>query len=195
MMTRAWIGILIMMSAAGHLMGQNQSTDVVNANAKKGYQSVSFFNGQYKIDTAIILLNLNLPDLINGLRNASLTKKSKVAEIPPVIKLFLNDLIPNFTMANPNEEWQAGCTSYKNLPQRQLTYLAFGNDYALMADYTGGIAKTGHVLIFKFHAEKVLDFWCSCELQEGRITKRKMLRSLNGNMHKDWGLNTNLIYF
>jgi hypothetical protein len=106
----------------------------------------------------------------------------------------LNNLTDSFSIANPGENWQVGCVVEQPLPLRQLIYLGIGNDIALMTYYTGGFGKLEHVLIFKFSNDKILDFWCG-NITTDIINKKEIVKYLKDNKDKEWGLNTNIVYF
>jgi hypothetical protein len=193
-------------------MDKNQTDNYVS--------NLSYVNGLYQIDTNAILNNNNLQQLINELEKADLADKKTVTEIPLFIKSFLDSLIDNFSIANPGEDWKVGCTSLmeidnstqkkridqktgdtiitvsiktKDVPTRQLVYFGLGKEIALMTYYTGGIGKSEHILIFRFDNNKIVDFWCGNILTDV-TNKTKILKYLNDNKDKHWGLNTNIIY-
>lgn len=183
------------------------------------YESnVSVVNGKFVIDTNAILNNNNLQSLIEELEKTDLTEKKTVAEIPSFIKSFLDSLTDNFSIANPDEDWQVGCVvmgkeiqkkvydkktgdtliqiTFDNshpLPSRQLIYFGLGKDIALMTYYTGGIGKSEHIIIIKFDNTTFVDFWCGNILTDVK-NKAEILKYLKENKDKDWGLNTNIIY-
>lgn len=176
--------------------------------------NISLVNGKYPID---VLPNNNLQLLIEELEKVELDEKKTVAEIPHFIKSFLDSLTGNFSIANPNEDWQVGCSppieidystqkksidpktgdttftvsiKNKNVPTRQLIYFGLGKGIALMTYYTGGFGKSEHILIFKFDNTNIIDFWCDnvlCSL----TNKAEALKHLKEN--KDWGLNINQV--
>jgi hypothetical protein len=159
-----------------------------------------------------------LQQLIEDLEKADLKEKKIVAEIPSFIKSFLDSLTDNFSIANPEEDWQVSCVimgkqiqkkvydkktrdtlievsfdNSKPLPSRQLIYFGLGTDIALMTYYTGGIGKSEHILIIKFDNTKIVDLWCGNILTDV-TNKSETLKYLNDNKDKHWGLNTNIIY-
>jgi len=196
---------------------QNEST--LDKKTVDNYESnVSVVNGEFVIDTNAILNNNNLPSLIDDLEKTDLIEKKKIAEIPLFLKSFLDRLTGNFSIANPDEEWQVGCTvmgkkiqskvydkktsdtliqimfdNSQPLPSRQLNYFGLGKDIALMTYYTGGIGKSEHILIIKFDNDKISDFWCGNILTDV-TNKTEILNYLKENKDKQWGLNTNLVY-
>ena len=197
----------------------HQDTSVLDKKQVDNYVSnISLVNGKFTIDTSAILHNNNLQSFIKDLEKADLSEKKTYTEIPTFIKLFLDSLTNNFSIANPDGDWQSGCVImgkqiYKKvydkktgdtlseitfdnsqpLPARQLIYLGVGNDIALMTYYTGGIGKSEHIIIIKFEGNKIVDFWCGNILNDG-TNKAEILKYLNNNKDKNWGLNTNIIY-
>jgi len=178
---------------------------IMDKNSADNYKSnLSLVDGKYQIDTSAILNNHNLQQLIEDLEKAELADKKTVAQIPSFLKSFLDSLTEGFSIANPGEDWQVGCTSLtmvdekgnvisEEMPKRQLIYFGLGQDLALMTYYTGGFGKSEHILIFKFKGNKILDFWCGSILTDAK-NKLEILNNLKTNKDKDWGLNTNIIY-
>ena len=148
------------------------------------FSSIPFVDGHYQIDKTKILSNQNLQSLMGDLEKAELTEKSRVNEIPYFIKTFLDNLTGNFTIANPDENWQVGCVAMGKLiekkvydkktgdtlieltfdnshplPSRQLIYFGLGKDIALLTYYTGGIAQSEHILIIKFQDNEIINLW------------------------------------
>jgi hypothetical protein len=177
-----------------------------------------FLNDHFEIDTTTILTNKNLQPLIDYLDTAELNEKKSISEIPVFIKVFLDSLTNNFSIANPGEDWQVGCTvigkqikkkiydkttgdtlieiafdNSQSLPSRQLIYLGLGQDIALITYYSGGIGKIEHVLILKFDKEIITDFWCGT-IGSDIKDKDVILKFLKENKDKQWGLNSNIIY-
>lgn len=196
-----------------------QGESTLDEKAVDNYESnVSVVNGKFLIDTNAILKNNNLQSLIDDLKKTDLTEKKTISEIPSFIKSFLYSLTDNFSIANPDEDWQVGCVvmgkeiqtkvydkktgdslvkiSFDNsqqLPSRQLIYFGLGKDIALMTYYTGGIGKSEHILIIKFNNTSIVDFWCGNILTDVK-NKSEILKYLKENKDKDWGINTNIIY-
>ncbi len=84
-------------------------------------------------------------------------------------------------------------SNYLELPARQLIYFGLDKDIALMTYFTGGIGKSEHIIIIKFEGNKIIDFWCGV-IPMDLTSKEKLLNFLKANIHKEWGLNTNIIY-
>lgn len=185
----------------------------------KSYKSnISMVDGKFVIDTMAILNNNNLQSFITELENSDLSESKTVDEIAPFIKSFLDSLTNNFSIANPGEEWQIGCTITPEktqkkiydkktgdtlieiafdklvlLPSRQLIYFGVSEDIALMTYYTGGIGKSEHILIIKFNDNKIVDFWCG-NIMADATNKVEIIKFINNSKEKHWGLNTNIIY-
>jgi hypothetical protein len=156
--------------------------------------SISFSGSKYQIDTAMILTNQNLLPLIDDLDKTTLITHTNTKDIPYFIKTFLDSLTGNdFSIANPGEDWQAGCVIIEKLPSRQLVYLGLGNDIALFSYFTGGIGKSVHVLIIKFSDKIITDFWCGNVLVDLN-SKSEILEHLKKYKDNNGKLNTNMIY-
>jgi hypothetical protein len=133
---------------------------------------VSILKGQFKIDTANILRNKNLPTLIADLGKSDLRDKDAVTDIPDFVKAFLDSISPEkkFSIANPHEDFKAGCTNLtvlnekgdtllKPLPGKQMVYLGLNANMVLLSYYTGGLGKAQHIALIKFQNNRVVDFW------------------------------------
>ena len=172
----------------------NKELKTENRISNKTVSSISYSDGHYKIDTTTILSNKNLQPLIDLLEKSNLSEIKNVTALPSFIKTFLDNLTDSFSIANPVENWQVGCVIDKPLPSRQFVYLGIGDQVALMTYYTGGFGKLEHVLIFKFSNNKILDFWCGNTMTD-LMNKKEIVNYLKDNKNKEWGLNTNMIYF
>jgi hypothetical protein len=76
------------------------------------------------------------------LEKDTLTPKSKVSDIPPFARDFLNRLTTDrFSIANSGELWQATDVVYEKLPARQFIYLGVGKNTLLLSHLTAGIGK------------------------------------------------------
>ena len=190
--------------ACSNSTSQPDGSTMDNNPADNYKSNLSSVDGKYQIDTSAILNNNNLQQLIEDLEKTELAEKKTVAEIPSFLKTFLDSLTDGFSIANPSEDWQVGCTSLtmvdekgnvinQETPKRQLIYFGLGQDLALMTYYTGGFGKSEHILIFKFKGNKILDFWCGSILTDAK-NKLEILNNLKTKKDKDWGLNTNIIY-
>ncbi len=134
---------------------------------KYNMHSIAIRNGKYKIDTGIVVQNLNKKTLIDQLNTENIYEKKSVSEIPDFIKAFLDSVSGNrnFEMANPKEQWRwAGITEFgdksrANLPDKQLIYFGNGSSIALLSYYSGGLNLTQRIAIIKFENNKIIDFW------------------------------------
>ena len=181
--------------------------------------SIKFEAGKIVLDTNTILTNKNLQSFIDELNEQDLIKKKTFQEVPNSIKVFLDSLTGKFSIANPGETWRVGCTDpfeidsiqnktidkktgdtvyqvkLKEFPARQLNYFGLGKEIALMQYYSGGIAKIEHILIFKLSGDKIVDFWSGTgNIFKDNVSKAEILKCLQDNKNKNWGLNTNIIY-
>jgi hypothetical protein len=159
---------------------------------KTGIKSV----GKCDLDTSVILENGNLPSLIANLEKADLKTCKTVNGIPPFIINFLDCCIDSgdFSIANPGENWQVTDVIMEKLPARQLVSFEIGDSIALMMHYTGGLGVSEHILIFRFHDNTISDFWCG-NIMQNLSGKQDVITYIKANKDKNWGLNTNMIYF
>jgi hypothetical protein len=164
---------------------------IVNAEDKNSTRC-----GRYKIDTAAILANRNLDQLISKIDSSKLTTYSNYKSLPRPMRVLLDDLVgTKFKIADPGEEWQA--TDYivkKGLPDRQFVYLGVGQDIILFAYNLGGIGTSERILIIEFRDSCIKDFWCGGALKD-LTDKSQIISHLKANKNEHWGLNTNIIYF
>lgn len=123
--------------------------------------SVSIKNGEYSVDSAIVLADLNRKNLVAELAAEDLDDKSTVAEIPEFIKFFLDSISgeESFNMAEPGQDYKVGWFPQKGVPDRQLVYFGSGKNIALLSFNVGGAKKTQNVAIIKFEGQRVVDFW------------------------------------
>ncbi len=150
---------------------------------------------EYVIKPSEIFDNKNLPSLIQKLEKTELTTKNDKAKIPEIILNFLNSLSNDFSIANPNEKWNATDVIIdKDLPRRKLIYFGEGKNIALMSYYSGGIGKSTKILIFEFDNEKIIDFWSGNVLVDFD-NKNEILEFLKNNTNKRWALNSNILSY
>lgn len=165
---------------------QTESQTANHQRELKYASSVSISNGQYKIDTNIILANRNKKTLVAVLVAENLTQKTTVAEIPDFIKTFLADVSDDkkFAMANPNEKYQMGWFDFgKGVPTKQLVYFGAGKNIALISYYSGGLRRYQHLAIIKFQDNKIVDFWYD-NYDVSAKTKDEMIEYLKGERTK-----------
>lgn len=150
---------------------QNDELVSIQKTEFKQLKSVSRIDGKYKIDTSIILTGKN-KQILTDLYSENLMDIKTMEEIPTFIKDFLDSISYNkdFSIANPNEDWQAGCTTIilidkkgkkisKKLATHQLVYFGLGDSTALFTYYTGGNGKSKHIIVLKYNDENIIDFW------------------------------------
>ena len=119
--------------------------------------SFSQMNCEVKIDS-----NSNQLDFfIEELTAAEILSKKDKNDIPNFIHNALECLIEEeFSIANSDEPFNGSCIHYDSLPDRQIDYLGISPEYLLMT-YTiaGGGGSTGHILIIKYHKERIQTLW------------------------------------
>ena len=151
--------------------------------------------GPFKIDTASILKNKNLDNLISKLEKADLTTFTKTDSIPGFIKVFLDSCEkPTLRIANKGEPWDATDQITGDYPVRQIIFGGVGQDVALLTYYKGGIGMSERILIFQLENSCITDFWCGGTLDD-LTNKEQVIKYIKENKDKKWKLNTNLIYF
>lgn len=149
----------------------------------------------FKIDTVSILTNENLDKLISKAERADLKRFSEFESAPGFIKTFLDSIVgEKFSIADPGEDWQATDVALEDLPDRQLVYLGVGQEITVLAFNKGGSGMSERILIFNSDNSCIKDFWCGGVMAE-LTDKNQILNHLKENIHKQWGLNTNIIYF
>ena len=169
--------------------------------------------GAYDLDTSVILSNQNLNSLILELEKENLESKLVFQEAPKVVRGLLDSLTGHFDIANPGEDWQVGCVKIgkmiekkvndsiievtfndSELPTRGLVYLGTSDNITLMTYYTGGVGKSAHTLIIKHNSQEVFDLWKGSAPYDVQ-NKTEIIEYLKQNQNKEWGLNTNILYF
>ncbi len=170
---------------------QDKKTVLSNNDTIKG---LTIKDGSVKIDTFVILTHQNLDPLLAELEKTDLKTYRQVSDIPVFLVNFLETIIKDsFSIANPNEDWQFGCDASDGLPSRQLIYFGLADNIALLTYLTGGIGVSEHILIIKFSSEKITDFWCG-NVMADLTNKEEILKYIEENRDKKWGLGTNMIY-
>jgi hypothetical protein len=147
------------------------------------------------IDTAGILDNQYLPQLIDELTKTKLTIHKTTTGIPSFIMDFLKcSRGGSFSIANPGENWQVTDVVIGDLPERQLLFFGISDSIGLMTHFTGGMGKVGHILIFKFNNKEITRFWCGVANVDP-TDKRQVLESLKRIRDKVPRLPENYVYF
>jgi hypothetical protein len=131
----------------------NESPEIIPRGLLKNGDSIS-------IDTNVILENKNLDRLISLIEEQKLQTDTTKEKIPQVVISFLKNIsVDSFSLADPNQNWQVGCTVIGFLPKRQLNYLGQSKNMTIMTYYKGGWGKSGHIIIIEHDNKNVLDFW------------------------------------
>lgn len=151
-------------------------------------------NCDYKIDTDKILLNENLDSFLIKIQNDSFTESHDKKDIPSFIKKQLDCWVKNFSIANPNEPFNATDMYVEGLPNRQLLFLAINMEMFVMTYLRGGVGQSTHMLFVKYHDHKIIDLWTGVCAQDLKF-KSDILHYIKMHRNKSWGLNTNKIYF
>jgi len=151
------------------------------------------------VDTEKILSNKSLPAFIRELEHTKLKVCRNQKCIPPFVMEFLKCTArqegTKYALANPGEEWQVTDVVYdETLPERQLAFIGISDSLILMTNYTGGIGRAGHILLFKVKGSKIIDFWSGIMLEDIR-DEAQVLKFLKENQHKKEALNSNYVYF
>jgi hypothetical protein len=63
-----------------------------------------------------------------------------------------------------------------------------------MSYLMGGTGEQGHILIVEFHDGQIMDVWTGVSSQNLH-SKSQVLHYVKTHRNKQWGLNTNVIYF
>lgn len=148
------------------------------------------------IDEQAILADKNLDDFIQKLKTDSFTVHTDKQEIPKRIIRQLSCLMSSARpfMANPNEKYQQYDVIVKNLPARQLIYLAKSQDILAMSYKSGGRASGRHILLIKFNKGGIVDLWTG--FGEGPLSSNaEIIESIQQLRGKEWGLHTGVVYF
>ncbi|HMC86592.1 MAG TPA: hypothetical protein VKI61_13790 [Chitinophagaceae bacterium] len=151
-------------------------------------------NCDYKIDTAKILLNENLDSFLFKIKQETFSVSHDKKDIPSFIKKQLDCWTRNFSIGNPKETFNATDIYDEKLPDRQLLFLAVNTELFIMTYLRGGFGEQTHMLFIKFHSNRIVDLWTGVSLQDLK-SKNEVLDYIKTHRNKDWGLNTNIIYF
>jgi hypothetical protein len=63
-----------------------------------------------------------------------------------------------------------------------------------MTYFTGGWGVSTHLLLIQFDKDKILDLWAG-HCSENLNSNQDIIKYLNENRNKEWGLNSNIVYF
>ena len=148
----------------------------------------------FKIDTSKILLNENLDKFISKLQTEKFTVYNNKNEIPKSVKKSLDCLTKKFSIANPNQEYACCCTSSAKLPRRKLLFLSKSEDILVMTYLTGGFGVSTHLVFIQFDNDKIIDLWAG-HGSESLKSNKEIEQFIKELRNKEWGLNTNIVYF
>ena len=152
--------LIILLSILVILTNCNSSSETSNQPSEIIPRGLLINGDSISIDTSIILENKNLDRLISLIEEQKLQTDTTQENIPEVVISFLKNIsVDNFSLADPNENWQVGCTVIGFLPKRQLNYLGQSKNLTLMTYYKGGWGKSGHIIIIEHDNRNVLDYW------------------------------------
>jgi hypothetical protein len=151
-------------------------------------------NCAYKIDTSKILLNENLDSFLTKLKDNTFQISKDKKDIPLFIKQQLECLAHNFSIANPNEQYNSTDVFTEGLPSRQLLFLGTSEDVFAMTYLLGGFGTSAHIIFIKFKDDQIVDLWAGVSQQDLKSI-HQILIYIKQHRDKHWGLNTNFIYF
>lgn len=117
----------------------------------------------FKIDKEKILKNENLDFFLNKLKNEKFDITNRKEDIPKHVFKQLECLNDEFTIANPNEDYQSSdiIDLDKKLPERGLIFYAKSKStLVLYYSISIGPGITSKILFIEYNAEKIIDFWC-----------------------------------
>ena len=149
----------------------------------------------YRIDTAAVLTNRRLDQLLTEADQTDLIGYQSATALPPVIAAFLErtqqEPVP---IADVGGAYQSTDLVMGDLPRRQLTYLGIGGNVVLLAYNLGGFGVSERVLLFQLKDGEIADFWTG-SVKGNCHTKEAIIRYLREHKDQRWGINTNMIYF
>jgi hypothetical protein len=148
----------------------------------------------FQIDTAKILTNQNLDGFLTELKDDSFKITNNKKDIPKFIKKQLDCYTHGFRIANPDQPYSSSDVIVRNLPRRQLTFFAKSDDLMVMEYNLGGVGLSSHLLLVKYKDGKIIDLWKGICLQHIKSIQ-DAIGYLELNRNKEWGLNTNIVYF
>ncbi|NHM03668.1 hypothetical protein [Flavobacterium celericrescens] len=117
----------------------------------------------FKIDEEKILKNENLDFFLNKLKKEKFDITNRKEDIPMHVFKQLECLNDEFTIANPNEDYQSSdiIDLDKKLPERGLIFYAKSKStLVLYYSISIGPGITSKILFIEYNAEKITDFWC-----------------------------------
>lgn len=111
-------------------------------------------------------LNIIFQKFTENLANEDLVITQDKNSIPKQVKTQLDCLTNGFDIANPNDEYQDGCSDEKEFPTRHLTFLAKSENYLLISYNTYNLGISSYNLWIKYDHDGIIDFWSNAMLGE-----------------------------
>ena len=149
----------------------------------------------FRIDTAAVLTNRRLDQLLTAADQANLASYQSAKALPPVIAAFLKRVQREpVAIADVGQAYEATDVDDGRLPSRQLMYLGIGGNVVLLAYNLGGFAVSERVLLFQLKDGEIADFWTG-HVEGNCHTKEAIIRYLREHKDQKWGVNTNMLYF
>ena len=147
----------------------------------------------FKINERKILSNANLDYYLKALKNEQFTPLVKRRDIPDFIKEQL-PWINDKEMADIGQKYQAtDVIQDENLPWRRLLF-ACNNKHVLVVTYVHGGFGTNYKILFVRYADRrVKDVWIGTTFCNDLVSVTNILRCIQENRNKKWGLNTNFV--
>jgi len=131
--------------------------------------------------------NKDLISLFNKLKKEDFVNYPTVAFIPDFMLAFLRCSSKNdFSIANPGENWNAGCGELNGLADRQLINFKMGNKFAILTYAIGGIGVTRHILILEFDQKEVVNVWSPFIFLSPELQDENMLEYLKTVEYEYW---------
>jgi hypothetical protein len=146
------------------------------------------------INQVVILENKNLNAFISDLKKSPMVLGKRVKRIPEIVKNFLISFSRDkFSIADPGKDWNCCDGSWDdNLPNRELISVGTDGRLFLITYLTGGIGEVAHIILIRYNNDRIIDFWTGIGNKK-LSTKAQILKYLNTNKNKHWGLNINVI--
>lgn len=102
----------------------------------------------------------DLSILFNKIEKETFVNYPTVYLIPNYIFAFLKCITKSdFSIANPEESWNAGCSKMEGLADRRLINFKMGKKTAILTYETGGIGVMRHIVVFEFNQKQVINIW------------------------------------
>ena len=134
-------------------------------------------NCDFKIDKERILSLKNLDYFLAKFQSENFFTVNNIKEIPKEVKLELDCLTGDFSIANPNEEYQDSCIIDKEVPRRQLLLFAKNDNFLILKYAKGGDGSTTHYLFIEYKARKIVNMWSGMSM--GISTKNTLNETID----------------